>query len=73
MHARVTARVSVRSQVRHRSLDALRQLEARGGDMNARHWNGNTVLHEAARSGELEIVSRVAVTWPSHGRHLAVA
>ena len=42
----------VLSAVRHRTHDALEQLLKRGVDLSARHWNGNTVLHEAARMGE---------------------
>ena len=44
------------SAVRHRSVDALDQLARRGVDLAERHWNGNTALHEAARTGELPLV-----------------
>ncbi|KAL1529249.1 hypothetical protein AB1Y20_000204 [Prymnesium parvum] len=44
------------SAVRHRSVSALEQLASRGADLGTRHWNGNTALHEAARTGELELI-----------------
>ena len=46
----------VLSAIRHHSTEALSQLNARGVPMDMKHWNGNTALHEAARSGELAIV-----------------
>ena len=45
------------SAVRHRNSDALAELQKRGHDLNARHWNGNTVLHEAARSGDTDMLT----------------
>ena len=45
------------SAVRHRSVEALQKLKAHGVDLDTRHWNGNSALHEAARSGEKEIVA----------------
>ena len=47
----------VLSAVRHRSTDALGQLQKRGVDLGTRHWNANTVLHEAARMGETAILT----------------
>jgi len=47
----------VLSAVRHRSTAALQQLKEYGVDLKHRHWNGNTVLHEAARMGEGEMVA----------------
>ena len=44
------------SAVRHSSVEALAKLKEHGVDINQRHWNGNTALHEAARSGEKTIV-----------------
>ena len=44
------------SAVRHRSVDALAKLKEHGVDMDTKHWNGNTALHEAARSGEKDLV-----------------
>ncbi len=48
------------SAVRHRSLDALQRLARLGVDLSQKHWNGNTVLHEAARSGETPMVRWLA-------------
>ena len=42
----------VLSAVRHKATDALAQMQKRGVDLSVRHWNGNTILHEAARMGE---------------------
>ena len=42
----------VLSAVRHRSVDALKELARRGVDLNQRQWNGATILHEAARTGD---------------------
>lgn len=44
------------SAIRHRSVNALDELRRRGADLSARHWNGNTPLHEAARTGEIEML-----------------
>lgn len=44
------------SAVRHHSPEALAELMRRGADINQRQWNQNTVLHEAARSGQGEVV-----------------
>ena len=45
------------SAVRHRSVEALQKLKDLGVDLDTRHWNGNSALHEAARSGEKELVA----------------
>lgn len=45
------------SAVRHRSVEALQKLKEHDVDLDTRHWNGNSALHEAARSGEKEIVA----------------
>jgi hypothetical protein len=45
------------SAVRHRSVEALQKLKDFGVDLDTRHWNGNSALHEAARSGEKELVA----------------
>ena len=50
----------VLSAVRHRATDALAQLQRRDVDLSARHWNGNTVLHEAARMGEAKVAHAIA-------------
>ena len=44
------------SAVRHRNVEALNQFAQRGGDLMTRHWNDNTPLHEAARTGDLDVV-----------------
>lgn len=46
----------VLSAVRHRSVDALKQLHKRGVDLKHKQWNSATALHEAARTGEAEMV-----------------
>lgn len=47
----------VLSAVRHHSVDALAELKRRGADLEQRQWNQNTVLHEAARTGQGELVA----------------
>jgi hypothetical protein len=50
----------VLSAVRHRSVDALKELLRRGVDLGQRQWNGATAIHEAARTGEGELVDWLA-------------
>lgn len=44
------------SAVRHRSTAALAELKRRGVDLTQRQWNGATAIHEAARTGETDVV-----------------
>ena len=46
----------VLSAVRHRSTDALAELQRRGVKLTQRSWNGGTALHEAARTGDGNVV-----------------
>ena len=47
----------VLSAVRHRSVAALAELKRRGVNLSQRQWNGATALHEAARTGEVELLN----------------
>lgn len=46
----------VLSAVRHKSTDALAQLQRRGVNLDQKSWNGGTPLHEAARTGDVAVV-----------------